>query len=173
MTIYAETERLILRELLPTDLDGMFELDSDPRVHRYLGNHVVKSKEESTAIIEYVRRQYEDHGIGRWAVIEKSSGAFAGWSGLKYETRDIAGYANYYDLGYRLIPSFWGKGYASESALAAIDYAFDQLKLEELIGAAHVDNTASNRVLTKLGFEHFEVFEYDGSECNRYRLKSS
>ena len=84
MEKYLETERLILRELLPTDVVGMFELDSDPEVHKYLGNNPVRTIEETREIIKIICQQYLDNGIGRWAAIEKTSGEFIGWSGLKF-----------------------------------------------------------------------------------------
>ena len=73
MKIFAETERLILRELLKSDADGMFELDSDPLVHQYLGNKTISNINQSIELIDFVRQQYIDHGIGRWAIIDKST----------------------------------------------------------------------------------------------------
>ena len=78
MQFHVETERLILRELKQVDLEGMFELDSNPEVHKYLGNKPVKTIEESQKRIESIRNQYQKHGIGRFGVIEKSSGDFMG-----------------------------------------------------------------------------------------------
>jgi ribosomal-protein-alanine N-acetyltransferase len=69
MKIFAETERLLLREFLPTDVQGMFELDSDPAVHRYLGKKPVQTIEQSQEMIAFIRQQYLANGIGRWAVI--------------------------------------------------------------------------------------------------------
>mgnify|MGYP000459923701 CR=1 FL=1 len=130
MKFHIETERLLLRELRLTDLEGMFALDSDPEVHKYLGNKPVKSIEESKKILESVLTQYKERGIGRFAVIEKSTGEFVGWSGLRLNTEyNMNGFTKYYDIGYRLIKRFWGKGYATESGKAAIDYAFHVLKL--------------------------------------------
>ena len=65
MRIFVETDRLILRELLPQDELGMFELDSDPEVHRFLGNQPVKDMERIREVITFVRQQYVDNGIGR------------------------------------------------------------------------------------------------------------
>jgi RimJ/RimL family protein N-acetyltransferase len=73
MLFYIETERLIMRDLLLSDDDGMFELDSDPEVHRFIGNKPVQTIEESRKVIDIIRQQYEDNGIGRLAVIEKSA----------------------------------------------------------------------------------------------------
>ena len=83
MKFYLETERLILRELLETDLEGMFELDSNATVHKYLGNNPITTREQAAENIRYIREQYDKLGIGRFAAIEKSSGDFIGWSGLK------------------------------------------------------------------------------------------
>jgi len=162
MKIFAETERLILRELLSTDAAGMFELDADPEVHLYLGNNPVKSIEQSEADIEFIRKQYVENGIGRWAVVEKFSGDFIGWSGLKLITEPTNNHINYYDVGYRFIKRYWGKGYATESAKAAIDYGFDQLNLSEIIGIADVNNMGSINVLEKVGLKRLDLFDYHG-----------
>ena len=71
--IFIETERLILRELIPEDAERMFLLDSNPDVMKYLGQKILTKVEESAAVIEMIRQQYIDNGIGRWAVVEKSS----------------------------------------------------------------------------------------------------
>jgi ribosomal-protein-alanine N-acetyltransferase len=113
-----QTQRLILRELLPTDDQGMFELDSDPGVHLYLGNKPVTNIEQSRDVIAFVRRQYAELDIGRWAVIEKTTGNFVGWSGLKLITTIVNNHSNFYDIGYRFIKRYWGLGYATESAIA-------------------------------------------------------
>ena len=69
MTFNIETERLILRELRMSDLEGMFELDADPEVHKYLGNKPLITKEESQKMIEDIICQYKECGMGRWATI--------------------------------------------------------------------------------------------------------
>ena len=165
-----ETERLILRELLPADDEGMFELDSDPEVHLYLGNQPVKSIEEARAIIQSVRQQYIDNGIGRWAVIEKSSGNFVGWTGLKLIRELTNNHIDFYDVGYRLIKKYWGKGYATESAKVSLKYGFEQLKLNEIFGITHVDNMKSRKALEKCGLTYIETFERNGIPCNWFRI---
>jgi RimJ/RimL family protein N-acetyltransferase len=171
MKVFIETDRLILRELLPSDAKGMFELDSDAEVHRFLGNHPIQNLRQAEEIIETVRSQYIKNGIGRWAIIEKSSGDFLGWTGLKLVEEEINGRKNYHDLGYRLLRKYWGKGFATESAIASLQYGFETLELEQIVGAAHIENKASNRILNKLGFEWKNTFEYDGATHNWYELK--
>ncbi|NND10853.1 MAG: GNAT family N-acetyltransferase, partial [Flavobacteriaceae bacterium] len=119
MNFYLETERLILRDLLESDVDGIFELDSDSLVHEYLGKKPISTIKEAEEIVGFIRDQYEKRGIGRFAAVEKSSGDFIGWSGLKFNTGEketIGKKRDFYDIGYRLIPRFWNNGYATESA---------------------------------------------------------
>jgi len=170
MKIYAETERLILRELLPSDVDGMFELDSDPEVHKYLGNKPVQDKQQIVAVIDFIRKQYVDYGIGRWAIMDKKTDEFMGWAGLKYVTEETNGQRNFYDLGYRLIRRHWGKGIATEAAQASLEYGFNDMKLEKLHGIADCQNIGSNKILTKIGFNLVDTFNFDDIPCNWYTI---
>ncbi len=175
MTFYIETERLILRELRTTDLEGMFELDSNPEVHKYLGNKPVKTKAESQKILEGVIDQYKTRGIGRFAAIEKTTGDFIGWSGIRLNTEyHMNGYTRYYDVGYRLIPKYWGKGYATESGKAAVNYAFNVLKLPEVYGITEKGNQASHNALLKIGLHYVEdfYFEQEQLDLRWYELKN-
>ncbi|RZV68320.1 MAG: N-acetyltransferase [Flavobacteriaceae bacterium] len=174
MNFYLETERLILRDLLESDVDGIFELDSDPLVHEYLGKKPISTIKEAEEIVGFIRDQYEKRGIGRFAAIEKSSGNFIGWSGLKFNTGDketIGKKRDFYDIGYRLIPRFWNKGYATESALACLDFGFSNLELNKIVGAAETGNIASNKVLKRIGLKYVEQFLLDDEMINWYELK--
>jgi len=176
MTYYIETERLILRELLETDVDGIFELDSNPEVHKYLGKKPITTKLQAENAIKFIRQQYIERYIGRFAAIEKSSGEFIGWTGLKFNTGDkeaLADKRDFYDVGYRFIPRYWGKGYATESSLATLDYGFKELKLNTIYGAAEVGNIASNKVLQKIGLKYIEQFTYEGELINWYKIEKS
>lgn len=170
MKIIVETERFILRELLPTDIDGMFELDSDPKVHRYLGNKPVTNKEQIVDVINFIRQQYIDNGIGRWAIIDKKTNDFIGWSGLKLVTDLTNNHKNYYDLGYRLLRKYWGKGIATETAIASLNYAFEQLKANEVYAMADCGNEGSNKILKKVGLNFIEKFDLDGISHNWYKI---
>jgi ribosomal-protein-alanine N-acetyltransferase len=165
-----ETERLILRELLPEDDKWMFELDSDPLVHQYLGENPIKTIEQAQEMIRLVRGQYHDNGIGRWAAIEKETGNFIGWSGLKFIREYENNRTHFYDVGYRLMPKYWGKGYATESAKAAIRYGFEQLQLTEIIGSAHVENIRSRRALEKCGLTFVEQFYWKDIQCDWLKI---
>ncbi|MBA9072480.1 RimJ/RimL family protein N-acetyltransferase [Flavobacterium gossypii] len=166
-----ETERLLLRELLPTDDVGMFELDSNPQVHIYLGNKPVTSIEQVREAIANIRQQYLENGIGRWAVILKETNEFIGWSGLKLE-KNVNGYRTFYDLGYRFIQKHWGKGYAYETAKAFVDFGFNDMKLEKINAYADFDNLASRRVLEKVGMHFVNAFDDEGTQEAWYEIKN-
>lgn len=170
MEIFVETERLIIRELVPSDDDGMFELDSDPAVHQYLGNKPVKTIAESRELIAFIKQQYNDFGIGRWAVMEKLSGDFIGWAGLKFITDAINGHSHYYDLGYRLIKRSWGMGYATEAAIAVVKYGLEELNLNEIYGMTDIGNQASKKVLQNSGFKFIEDFDLKGNPHSWFRI---
>ena len=166
-----ETERFLIRPLIAEDATGIFELDSNPKVHTYLGNDPIKTLAEAEKVIKLIQKQYKDLGIGRWAIIEKSTGNFVGWTGFKYIVEPTNGKVNYYDLGYRLIEIYWGKGIATETAKACLKYAFEVLKLEEVYGICDVENAGSKNVLQKCGFELKETFIYDGTPHYWFEIK--
>ena len=167
MAFNIETERLRLRELRKSDLEGMFKLDSNPNVHKYLGNKPIKTKTEAQKILDSVLQQYTERGIGRFAVIEKASGDFIGWSGLRLNTEyNMNGFTKYYDVGYRLIERFWGKGYATESGKASVDYAFNTMKLPELYATTEISNQASHNALLKIGLQYKNDFFFEQEQMN-------
>jgi ribosomal-protein-alanine N-acetyltransferase len=173
MKAIIETERLYLREILPEDVQGMFEMDSDPDVHRFVGRIPVSTLAESAADIDNIRQQYIDFGVGRLAIIEKSTGDFVGWGGLKFITEQMNGFQNFHDLGYRFIKRYWGMGYAQESSRAVIAYAFEQLNLPVIYAIADLEHKASRNVLEKCGFSFVNSFEYDGDPHAWYTLQKS
>lgn len=171
MSKYIETKRLILRELFPSDEAKMFELDSNPEVHRYVGKNPVTDIEQSRMAIAAIRQQYADNGTGRWAVILKETNEFIGWAGLKLES-NVNGHAQFYDLGYRLIQEHWGKGYATEAARAFLDYGFNRLKLYTINAWADAGNLGSRNVLEKIGFQYVNAFQHDGEDEVWYEIKN-
>ncbi|RXM46736.1 GNAT family N-acetyltransferase [Flavobacterium sp. YO64] len=167
-----ETERLLLREVIVSDVDGMFELDSNPNVHIYIGKKPVTTIEQSAAYIENLQQQYKDFGTGRWAVILKETNEFLGWSGIKFITDEINNHKNFYEIGYRFIEKHWGKGYATEAGKAFIEYAFDNLKVDAVYAYADAGNDNSRKILEKLGLRYVNSFEYQEELEVWYELKN-
>jgi ribosomal-protein-alanine N-acetyltransferase len=122
--------------------------------------------------IEMVRNQYLENNIGRFVVVLKETNELIGWAGLKYNTEKVNNKVHFYDIGYRLNEKFWGKGYASEASFAWLDYGFNVMKITVMEAAAHTENSASNRILQKIGLKMTEKYLEDGVSWNWYELKN-
>ena len=173
MRILAETERLILRELEYTDENDLFEMDSVPEVHLFIENNPVKSIDEITKVIEMLKKQYKENGIARWAVIDKLTNECIGWSGLKYFNQPLNKHNNFYELGYRFKKKHWGKGFATESSIAILNYGFANLDVDKIFAITDPKNVNSKKVLTKLGFDFQETFDYEGDPTDWFELKKT
>jgi RimJ/RimL family protein N-acetyltransferase len=166
MTTKMETRRLLLREMTEDDADLLFALNQNPNVMRYiLGEPPLTTREQALAVLrERVFPQYA-HGLGRWACIEKLSGDFTGWCGVKHVPEN-----GEYDLGYRFFEQHWGKGYATEAASAVCDFARKHLHGKRVVGKAMRDNRASRRVLEKIGLVFEGEVESEGGRLAVYVL---
>ncbi|MFK5889168.1 MAG: GNAT family N-acetyltransferase [Flavobacteriaceae bacterium] len=149
-----ETERLILREFNSSDSKGLFELNSDMEVLKYTGDKPFQSELEALRFIENYS-DYKKNGFGRWAVIYKDTKGFLGWCGLKLNNDGLV------DIGFRFFKKTWNNGLATESAKAVLDYGFDVLNLNEIIGRSSVENKASIRVLEKINMKFWKIENYE------------
>lgn len=162
--IRIETKRTYLRNLTLEDAEDFFSLNLDPEVMRYTGDNPFQSLEDARRFLASYD-QYQKFGVGRLAVIEKENGKFLGWSGLKYNQEQT-----YYDLGYRFFRKHWGKGYATESALAILEFGFIHKGLQEIVGRALVGNKASIKVLEKTGLTFRKSMDFEGREGVWYSI---
>jgi ribosomal-protein-alanine N-acetyltransferase len=170
-----ETARLLCRPLLADDAPGMLALDSDPAVHRYLsgiGGPQATSLADSLATIQFIQAQYAANGIGRWAVLLRATGEFMGWAGLKLVAGPVNGQHNFYDLGYRFRPQYWGQGYGYEAAQAWLTHGFATLALPRICAYADVENAGSRRILEKIGLQPGGLFVENGTTCAWYEASN-
>ena len=148
--IIAQTDRLTLRHFNPDDGAAMDRVYGDPEVMRFSSG--VRSPEWVRQRFKRIQDEYETRGYGLWAVEERETGEVIGYCGLS-SLPDVNGVPEI-EIGYRLARRHWGLGYATESALAVRDVAFDCLKLERLIALIDPLNVASIRVAEKLGMQY-------------------
>ncbi|MCI9846327.1 GNAT family N-acetyltransferase [Flavobacterium pectinovorum] len=167
-----ETERLLLRELLESDAEKMFEMDSNPNVHIFVGKKPLTHIDETHEHIRLIQQQYKDFGTGRWAVVLKETGEFIGWSGIKFITNEINNHKDFYEIGYRFIEKHWGKGYATESGKAFINHAFNIIKVDAIYAYADAGNENSRKILEKLGLQYVNSFEYEEETEVWYEIKN-
>ena len=144
--IILETPRLQLRRLTLTDVDDLFGIWGDAETMRFYPQPL-----ERAALDEWFARQfkrYDDDGIGLWAVMRKSDGAFIGDCGLLIQ--EVDGVLET-EVSYHTNKQFWGQGYAPEAARGCMKYGFNQLKRERIISMIRPENTPSRRVAEKNG----------------------
>jgi [ribosomal protein S5]-alanine N-acetyltransferase len=170
MELILETERLIMRQILPEDAQNIFDLDNNPNVMKYLGGKTVTNINVIHDKINRIRIEYDKYKIGRFAIILKETNEFIGWSGIQFVTEEENNHINYYDLGYRLNEKFWEKGYGYESALPWVDYANNVMKIETLNAGAHIENIGSNKILQKLGMTFINEYDWEGNPWYWYDL---
>lgn len=152
-----ETPRLLLREFNAADAGHLYDLNHDPEVLKYTGDRPFADQADAARFLEQYK-DYDLYGMGRWAVVLKSTRAFTGWCGLKY--RPDLGPEGEVDLGYRFFRKYWGQGIASEAATACIEYGFQVLKLNRIIGRVMEANAGSINVLEKCGMQFVKPFEF-------------
>ncbi len=145
MTIL-ETERLLLRQFVPEDVDALAAVLSDAETMRYYP--AVLDRAGVAAWIERNRRRYADPGHGLWAMILISSGELIGDCGLSRQNVDGI---DEIEIGYHVRRDMWGRGYAPEAARACQEYGFDRLGANQLISLIRPENLPSRRVAEKTG----------------------
>jgi ribosomal-protein-alanine N-acetyltransferase len=155
-----ETERLRLRLFTHNDLQIMFELSSDPEIIRYAEPEPLKNLEEARLRLEEgPLYDYEKYGYGRFAVELKEKGKVIGFCGIKYLPE-----IELPEVGYRYLTEYWGRGIGTEAAKACVEFARDDLKIKKLVALIMPGNTASIRVVEKLGMTRgpfIHVFDVD------------
>jgi RimJ/RimL family protein N-acetyltransferase len=163
MALYLETERILLRRLREHDATNLFALDGDPDVMRFInGGAPTPLADIQQRILPWFLGFYEQYdSFGFWAAVRKSDGAFVGWFGLHPEDgRDPLDLA----LGWRLIKSAWGKGYATEVATALVGKAFAELGAMRVFACTYSENLASRRVMEKAGLKFIRSFRMGAGE---------
>lgn len=142
------TPRLRLRAWRPADLPEFAALNAHPDVARFLGGPL--TREASDALAARMQWQLEQDGLGWWAVQVPGVADFVGAVGLTTVGFE-APFAPCVEIGWRLAPAWWNRGYATEAARAALGHGFERLRLEEIVSFTVPANGASRRVMEKLG----------------------
>jgi len=160
-----QTERLLLRPFSEEDKSEIISLLTDPVFMAYSPNGAMTSPE---ADIRYRQLTgYQDSEIGKLAVIEKTSGCLIGYCGV--EPFDYHGKAHI-ELGYRLVASARGNGYAVEASKAILE-SLKQKGHTLVLALTHTDNSVSHHILQKLGFKQKDKGSFQGMPVQFYELE--
>lgn len=159
------TRRLALRPFSLQDTDALYNILCEPGILQYFPNPASPPIEKVRAQIEHQLDHWRRLNCGWWAVVIPHSDELLGWCGLQYlpETLET-------ELGYLVKKSQWGKGYATETGKCSLEYGFKTLRVKSIVAIVHPENTASRRVIEKLGFHSARKAEYFGMECLRWEI---
>jgi RimJ/RimL family protein N-acetyltransferase len=160
-----ETDRLSLRAFREADVAPFFELSQDPDVVRYVGERTVPTLQETWRAVAAWLGHWALRGYGQWAIEERDSGRLIGRAGI-INPADWPGP----EVGYLLGRAWWGHGYATEAARAAMSWGFRELGFEELISLIDPANAASIAVATRLGETLRDEIELWGHRVLRYAV---
>ncbi|MCH5714789.1 GNAT family N-acetyltransferase [Niabella hibiscisoli] len=139
------------------DIDPMAQINADMQVMEFFPS--IATREQTTQFIERMKNQFEQKSFCYFAVDQLSTGAFVGFIGLSEQAYD-ADFTPCIDIGWRLKSSEWGQGLATEGAMRCLDYAFENLGLEQVYAIAPKINVKSERVMTKIGMKKYYEFAH-------------
>jgi ribosomal-protein-alanine N-acetyltransferase len=151
---------------MPSDSEALHRIYRSEGVLRYFPNPIPPPLEKIQRFITGQQSHWEVHGYGTWGILLHDQGEIIGWAGLQYlpELEET-------EVGFLLDRPFWGKGYATEAALASLQFGFERFKLDQIIALVHPDNLASQRVIEKCGMTYIETLSLWGLELRRYRVE--
>ncbi|MFV0387653.1 MAG: GNAT family N-acetyltransferase [Pyrinomonadaceae bacterium] len=160
-----ETPRLIHRPFTTEDIPRLVELRVNPDINKFIGGDEINTPEWIAKRLQWYLDTYEEFGFGMYAMIWKETGELIGWSGLQKfgDSGDI-------DVGYGMSEEFWGRGIALETAEFWVKYTFTKTDLKKLVAVADVSNTASNKVLAKVGLIRVGETNHFGMHCYYYEM---
>lgn len=152
------TSRLLLRRWIAADREPYAALNADARVMQHFP--AIMTRDESDASADRIEAHFDEHDFGSWAVEIPGITPFAGFVGLvvpKFE----AHFTPCVEIGWRLAAPYWGRGYATEGARAALEIGFITLGLNEIVSFTVLANLRSRRVMEKIGMTFDPADEFD------------
>lgn len=154
----AETDRLVLRRWRESDRKPFFEMNSDPRVMEFFP--AMLSRAGSDALADKIEAHFAEHGFGLWAAEWKETRQFTGYIGLAVPSFE-AHFTPCVEIGWRLAAEYWGRGLATEGARRIVEYAFDELRLAEIVSFTVPANARSRRVMERIGMRRNAAEDFD------------
>jgi RimJ/RimL family protein N-acetyltransferase len=145
------TERLLLRGWSPQDRVALRAINADPRVMEFLGDPL--TSDQTGMLVDRIEAKFVAQGFGFWAVEIPGVAPLIGFVGLNVPNFD-APFMPAVEIGWRLGADYWGQGYASEAALAAMQFGFNIAELHEIVAFTNERNIRSRRVMERIGMTH-------------------
>ena len=159
-----ESSRLIIREISEADINCLAAMLADEKVMEFSVNGSM-SRSQTLEFIKWCQSSYENHGIGPWALENKSDGSFVGFSGLNKELIDGVEEVH---VGYRLARNYWQKGFATESVNSVVEHGLNSESLGHILAIIEPEHYSSIRVIDKAGFKISKKTKFHDKSVNIY-----
>ena len=171
------SKRLGFRNWIESDLDKLSDINSNEEVMKFFPQ--IQSRQDTKMFIERMQIQFRNNGFCYFAVEVLEDHRFIGFIGLSKQTYP-ADFTPCIDIGWRLIPKEWNKGFATEGATRCLKYGFDKIGLDEIFSTAPIINKNSEKIMLKIGMKIVKTFDHPLltrypklKKCNLFKISRS
>jgi ribosomal-protein-alanine N-acetyltransferase len=161
-----KTTNLTFRPLQEKDAKALYRIYQTEGVLQYFPMPVPPAFEKVQRFIHNQQAHWGEFGYGNRGILPEGEAEIIGWAGLQYLPE-----LNETEVGFLLDKPFWGKGYATEAAMASMQFGFNRIKMDHIIALVHPDNLASRRVIEKCGLTYQDTLLLWGIQLMRHRME--
>jgi RimJ/RimL family protein N-acetyltransferase len=166
MNIIVETERLIIREFEENDILSLYKIESDPRIIEFIPWSKLSTLNDCRKQIKKYISNYNKFKLNTWAVVLKESDEVIGITQLIYSNK-IKGV----EIGTKILPEYWSKGYASELSKSVVHYGLYDLEIDEITAVTDINNAGAIKSLINMGMTLKKYGYYNGAEAAFYSIR--
>lgn len=163
MNKIVETDRLIIREFEEEDISSLYEIESDRRLLEFIPWYKLSTLSECRRQLRRIIEKNRKDQLNSWAVTLKDTGEVIGITQLMYSNKIKA-----VEIGTKILPEYWSKGYASELTRAVIEYGLYKLEIDEIVAITDINNVGAIKSLENCGMKFKKYGYYNGSESVFY-----
>ncbi|MBT3586302.1 MAG: GNAT family N-acetyltransferase [Halobacteriovoraceae bacterium] len=159
------SKRLLFREIEESDVEILHDSFSDPETMKYWLGGLTSSIEETRQKVEEMKKHWLEYGHGDWIITSKDGEDILGYCGLHHveEMEEV-------NISYVINKKFWGKGLASEAAIAAIQFGFEHLEFKQVVAVIHPENRGSAQVALNSGMNFWKEFTWKEQARLAYQI---
>ncbi len=166
--IFFESPRLLLRSWKDSDIDAYIKMNLDPLVMQYFPQLV--SAEETLTHIQKIKQHFEKFNFGLYALELKEEKCFIGFTGFSHPSFESF-FTPCVEIGWRIDSSYWKRGLGTEAANACLYYGFQVLNFEKIFSFTSIHNTASEKLMQKIGMQKITEFDHPKLEASDFLCK--
>jgi RimJ/RimL family protein N-acetyltransferase len=166
--IFIESPRLLLRSWNESDLEAYIKMNHDPKVMQYFPN--ILSSEDTLHHFEKIKQHFSEYNYGLFALELKEEKRFIGFTGFSHPSFESF-FTPCVEIGWRIDAPYWQRGLGTEAANACLKYGFQMLNFEKIVSFTSIHNTASEKLMQKIGMQKITEFDHPKLASTHYLCK--